>query len=357
MPRLPVRAALGRLLHSVRLALALKSAAAASAAWLVARQLPEPAPEYAFYAPLGAVVAMYPTIARSLRQAVQAVVAIGLGAALALGASAVWTAGGGVVAAVVGVGVLLGGLPWLGQQRTYVPIAGLFVLVIGQGHELGYAAVYAGLFLLGAAVTVAVNAAFPSLPLREADRALDTLRAAVSGHLEHLTERLREPGDEPLSDRGPGRPPLSDPTDAARSAVRQSRQAARGNVHARSVPRAVPRRYARFRALEQAVLLVEDLYQLLAADPWGRDVRDLPPALRRPAADSLAALAALLEDLGDGPVPPAVRARAEDAVAALASAVAAARPDDDGTLVMGALVTSLRRAVAAADAEVAADAG
>lgn len=336
-----------RALRHVRVLLAAKAALAASGSWLIALQLPAPAPDYAFYAPLGAVVALYPTVHTSVAQAVRAVAAIALGASLALAASALWAATTGVVAVVVGIGVLLGGIPWLAEQRSYVPIAGLFVLVIGQGHELRYSAVYAGLFLIGAVVTVVVNAALPALLLREADDALDRLRDVVVAHLTYLADRLRDPGEEPLEDRGPGRPPLTAPTSTARRAVRQSREARRGNLRARAARDAVPHRYERFRTLERAVLTVEDLYQLLGDDPAGGELRRISPGARRPAATALDALA---RELRSDAAPHAARGPADEAVAALTAELADGRPNDEETLVMSALVVSLRRARATSSA-------
>lgn len=341
-----VRGRVAQAVHHVRLIMAVKTAAAASGSWLLAQQLPDPAPEYAFYAPLGAVVAMYPTVASSLRQALQAVMAIGLGAVLALSADAL--AGNGVVvlAVVVGLGVLLGGLPWLGTQRSYVPIAALFVLVIGRGQELRYSASYAGLFLLGALVTVVVNAAYPSFPVRQADHAIRTLRDAVVGHLEHLAGSLRAVDDEPLTDRGPGRPPLTEPTAAARAAVRQTREAARGNLRARRRPDAVSRRYEDFRTLERVVLLVEDLYSLAREQPWGADVVHASSELREPMAGALDALAHLVRLVGEGEADPDQARAVDAAVRDLGRAVR--RHEERGgrqaeALVVATVVTTLRR--------------
>lgn len=331
----------------VRVAMAVRTAAAAALSWSIALQLPDPAPEYAFYAPLGAVVAMYPTITSSARQSAQAVAAIGLGVGLALGADAVLGHGAVVVAVVVGLGVLLAGLPWLGSQRSYVPIAALFVLVIGQGREVSYSATYLGLFLLGALGTVVVNALFPSFPLRHADHRLERLQDAVVSHLRYLAERMADDDPaEPLTDRGPGRPALTERTAEARRAARQARESARGNVRARRSPSAAPTRYERFRAMERIVLLIEDLYSLARERPWGQDVIETSSDLRGPTAQALAELAELAAQVGPEKLPPDRTASVDQAVDRLTSALRRHEREEAEqaeTLVVATIVTTLRR--------------
>lgn len=114
-----------------RLVLAGKTALAAGAAWAAAHLMPAPVDQYAYYAPLGALVSMYSTVADSLRNGLQSLVglALGIGVALLFGSFTGTTAV--AVALVVGVGVVLGGFPRMGTAREWVPMAGLFVLVLG----------------------------------------------------------------------------------------------------------------------------------------------------------------------------------------------------------------------------------
>ncbi len=67
-----------------RLLLAAKTAAAAALAWYLAPLVPLAQSEYSYYAPLGVLVSMYPTVARSASSGAQAVVGLALGIGLGL---------------------------------------------------------------------------------------------------------------------------------------------------------------------------------------------------------------------------------------------------------------------------------
>ena len=344
----PVRHHALNLAHHPRVAMSLKAAVGATLAWVVALQLPGAAAEYPFYAPLGAVVAVYPTVARSFREAVQSVAAIALGAALAVVADNTFGLGAWVVAMVVLLGVLLGGLPWLGAHRSYVATAGLFVLVIGQGDELEYAASYAGLFLLGAVIALGVNAAFPSLPVHRMDHTLGALRGALGAHLAYLADHFTvDPSDAaPLTDRGPGRPGLTDLTSSAREAAREGRDSLRANRRARRVPDAVGTRYEAFRTLERVVLLVDDLYLLLDDPPWQHDVHGSSEDVREPVARALRELATAVGEVGLHEPDPDQRAAADAALRDLALALSRRQAEGVGEaeiLVIGTIGTTLRR--------------
>jgi uncharacterized membrane protein YgaE (UPF0421/DUF939 family) len=330
--------------HHTRTAMALKTAVAASLAWLIARQIPGPAQEYSFYAPFGAVVTMYPTIARSARQTLTAVSAILLGAALAIAVDAVLDPDAAVLAVVVGVGVLLGGLPGIRAQSEFVPIAALFTLVLGQGAEIEYAGAYAGLFLLGALVSVVLNAAFPSFPVRQVDDALRRLRAALAEHLCHLAARLTDPDAE--SGDGPDRSQLGRLTTAARDAALQAEESLQGNRRARRARHAVLARRDTFLALERVVLLVDDLHALRQDEPWGQDVLRVPAELRHPMAAALDALAEAVTTVGLDDDEPGRRADVDAAVRDLAEALhrhdRSQGPTAD-SFIVATIITTLRR--------------
>ncbi|MGT2460780.1 FUSC family protein [Sinomonas atrocyanea] len=140
-----------------RLVLAGKTALAAGIAWAVAQLMPGALGQYPYYAPLGALVSMYPTVADSLRNGLQSLVglALGIGVALFVGSfadTAAWS-----VALVVGVGMVLGGLPRMGSGREWVPLAALFVLVAGANRRDDFSLAYLVQMGLGVAVGLAVN--------------------------------------------------------------------------------------------------------------------------------------------------------------------------------------------------------
>ena len=98
-----------------RFGMAVRAAAAASISWGLVHVLPRFAADYPYYAPLGAVIATSTTVAASMRQSWQTVAAIALGAGLALAIDQLLGRNLGTVAAVVGIGVLLGGWKRLGS--------------------------------------------------------------------------------------------------------------------------------------------------------------------------------------------------------------------------------------------------
>ena len=343
----PDRGTAHRLLRHPRLDLAVKAAVAATLAWVIAQRIPG-AQEYAFYAPFGAVATTYSAVVRSVAETVRTVAAILLGAAVGVLADAVLGSGVAAIALVVGLGMLLAGLPWFGDARSYVPIAGMFVLLVGQGDQLDYAAAYAGLFLLGAACTVAVSAVRPTLPLERTDRALDALREACVEHLQALAAAI-DPGAD---DEGglPARDALSGPLARARTEVDELRQAARANPRARRRPADVARRTDDFGALQRAALLVDDLHAMAEDEPWGTSVVRLPDELRTPTADALRELAATTAQAGTRDVEPGRRSSTDRATGALVAALR--RYQDAGgadavALVVSAVVTTLRRSLVA----------
>lgn len=333
-----------RLLSHGRTGMAVKAGLAATLAWVVATRLPDPLGDYAYYAPLGAVVVIYPTVAGTVRESLQAVTAISLGAGLAVATDAVLGPGALAVAVVVTVGVLVGGLPWLGAQRSYVPIAGMFVLVLGQGVEVDYGASYALLFLLGAAIAVLANVLLPQLLVTPVDVALDRLRTELVRHLDHLADAVGGGTGERLQRSG-----LTDLTSRARDVVLEAREGERGNLRARRHPTAILVRYEAFRALERVVLLVDDVHDLVDDRPWGADTSVAPEELREALGHALSELAVAVDDVGVREPDPEQRARASAAVDDLVTTLRAAERTGIPpglSMVASTLATSLRRCLA-----------
>ena len=168
-----------------RLELAAKAALAAGIAWAVAPFMPGPAAEHPYYAPLGALVSMYPTVAGSLRNGLQSLLglALGIGVAVAVGSFAGTSALS--VAAVIGIGILVGGLPGKPTASDWVPLAGLFVLVIGGRSPDDFSFAYMLQMAVGVAIGLAVNwLILPPLRFRG-------IAAASSRHVDSLP---RAPG-------------------------------------------------------------------------------------------------------------------------------------------------------------------
>lgn len=116
--------------------LAVKSAIAAVAAWALASYavgLPDP-----YFAPLVALLGVYPTVARSLRESVRYVAGFLLGAALAIPVGMVLGPGVAGIAVVVTAGVLIGSWHRLGDQSPQVTFTALFALLLGGQQPFHY---------------------------------------------------------------------------------------------------------------------------------------------------------------------------------------------------------------------------
>ncbi|MGD8199040.1 hypothetical protein ACQE98_00080 [Ornithinimicrobium sp. W1679] len=171
---------------------AFRTMLAVGLAWIVGYNLPGEASQYAYYAPLGAVIATTNNPGGSLRTALQAAAAIVLGGT----AAAVADIFGDVdnflpMAITVGLAVLLGAFRWLGPMGSWVPTAALFTLIFGNG-ELEFVGYYTGLILIGAAVAVLIAVVLPGQPVALAERDLDRLRYALSTRIEECIEGVDE---------------------------------------------------------------------------------------------------------------------------------------------------------------------
>jgi uncharacterized membrane protein YgaE (UPF0421/DUF939 family) len=332
-----------------RLGLAVKAALAAAIAWAVAQVLPEPASDYPYYAPLGALLATTTTLARSAREAVQTVSAVAVGAGVALAVEVLAPANLVTIAVVVGVGVLLAGRPQLGSAGSWVPTAALFVLILGGDDPWGYVFGYAGLILVGALVGIAVTAAFPPLPLTPAELELGRLRDTLAAQLDDLADGLRQDG-LPTADEWRTRQHAIDPVlTQMRAAVQQTDESRRGNRRAHRYRLDVERQYAQAQALERLALMIADLTQLVAETERAEvPAVALGPELRPSAATALAALADALRSVSGATADPDPTRSGYAALHALEAGVRHSRATtEDDLFVASSIVVGLRRCLAA----------
>ncbi|WP_324275417.1 hypothetical protein [Blastococcus brunescens] len=112
----------------------IRAALAAGVSWQLAVLLPGALSEYAYYAPLGAVIACLPTVADSASVAWRTVLAILLGGGIAVGvheiARPVPTAL--TLALVVALGIGVEQWRVLGSNASWVTVAALFTLTLGK---------------------------------------------------------------------------------------------------------------------------------------------------------------------------------------------------------------------------------
>ena len=340
----------GRLLRTwlrhPRVALAVRGALAASLAWFVAQFLPDPAADYPYYAPLGAVIATTTTLAGSVRESLQTVAAIAVGGAIGfLGEHLGSSSSPLTVALVVALGVLAVGLRPLGPMASWAPTAALFTLVIGGG-EAFYIGVYAGLVLLGAAIGIAVNAAFPPLPLAPAQAAVGDVRRELAAQLADVAEALEQ--DDPLDAEGWERRQhdVAPKRWLMRNRVQEADDARRGNRRARAYAHELDRLDRQAAALDRVALLVVDLTDLLSVEERAEnETLALGRALRPAAADMVRHLETVVRSVGDADdLDKEVRA-AHGSLERFAAEIGRARTDEPGggTMVAASLAVTVRR--------------
>lgn len=234
-----------------QLLLGVKAALAAAIAWLIAISLPGTPSEYPYYAPLGALLAMYPTVAGTLTQGLQTVAGLTIGIILAY--LAVWAGDPNwlTIAFVVGAGVLLGGkLKRTAGGGTGIASAGLFVLVIGN-ENLGYSLGYLVQTVIGVGVGLAVSGLiFPPLNFNDAVGQMSTLRRMAAQDLQELGQALEEDWAEDDPRWAKRRDDLMRSARNARDALQYADESRKGNVRWRFHPRDVDRDYYHVEVLE-----------------------------------------------------------------------------------------------------------
>ena len=253
-----------------RIVLAAKTAAAAALAWYLAPLVPFADAEYSYYAPLGVLLSMYPTLADSARSGLQVIagLAIGIGLGL-LGLSIVIAGVPGViaVAAVIALGVWLGGLRTLGAGRELVAVAGLFVLLLGGRHADEFSMSYLVTMAFGVLVGVVVNLlVFPPIYLRRASERLSQLRDLVADRLNRLAEAVEEDAfDADAVERDMEE--LTETVTSVSADVHEAAASRRGNPRGRRRAGEASENAARLRALERTVFFTRDLADVLARNP------------------------------------------------------------------------------------------
>lgn len=279
-----------------RLQLALKAALAAGVAFYVAPFMPGSAAEYPYYAPLGALVAMYENVSGSLRQGVQTLVGLALGIGLAfmlfsLGAPSPLT-----VAVVMGLGVILAGLPRIGSGSDWIPTAALLVLLVG-GHDpdkfsFGY------LVQMGAGVTVGILVnllVFPPLHFKAAALSIAELRLALARQFAEMGKALRENWPPEHQDWSRRSDALAASARSVRLAVEKADASRRANPRRRLHPRDMELDYRNLRDLERITFHVQDVTQVLSDVIWAEDTPFvIPDEYFEQLAEAMSAVAEVL---------------------------------------------------------------
>ncbi|MBO0608997.1 FUSC family protein [Myceligenerans salitolerans] len=286
-----------------RWGLAARGAVAASLAWLAGELAPAPLSDYAYYAPLGAVAATSSTTIRSARESAHAMLAVLLGAAIALGVDVLALPGTLAVGLVVALTLLFAGWRALGEMGSWVVTSGLFVLLLGSAHDLEYPLAFAGLLSAGALIGVVLNLIAPPLPLAPSDVALGRLRGALVDQLDALASQLESHGPLVADEWEDRRRALVPTLHRAQDAVSHLQEAMRANRRVRRFHDRTTAQIRRAEQLSRSADVVDDVVRLLA--DWER------------------------QDLTEVAFGPDLRPRLAAALRAYARAVEAAAPDEE----------------------------
>lgn len=257
------------MLRYTRIQLAIKAALAVGIAWTLAPLVPGIASHYPYYAPLGALVSMYPTVSGSAKAGIQTLIGLVTGMGLALvallfGGPSVWT-----IALIVGLGVLLAGIPRLGAGKDYLPMAALFVLVLGGDDPDGYSLGYSIQMLVGVGVGLAVNAVvFPPLHLSGAVDGLASLRLSLARQLKEMGTAISETWPPEHEDWSNRRTELVTFSREVRESVQLADSSRYGNLRSRRHQRDLSADFKALRAMERVTLYVEDMTEVLATAIW-----------------------------------------------------------------------------------------
>ena len=327
-PLKPLPRRLGGYFRHGRVLLALKAALAAGIAWWVAQLVPGVASHYPYYAPLGALVCMYPTVAGSARTGIQTLIGLGAGILLAFPVILLGHPTSLTVGIVVVLGVLLAGLPRLGAGRDWIPMAALFVLLLGGDDADGYSLGYSLQMLVGVGVGLSVNAlVFPPLHLNGVIQSLAELRSALAVQLSDMGAALRETWPPEHEEWASRQNRLTRLGAAARSAVQLADSSRRGNLRRYRNKRDLDADYHAVRAMERIAFYVEDMTEVLSDAIWrSGTAAPLPAALGAPLAEAIDCTSRAIEawDAADSSM-----AEADAAVEALMQRVQSSAADNE----------------------------
>lgn len=330
-----------------RLQLALKAGLAAGIAFAIAPFMPGSAAEYPYYAPLGALVAMYENVAGSMRQGVQTLVGLAIGVGLAfmlfsLGSPSPWT-----VAVVMALGVILAGLPKIGSGRDWIPTAALLVLLVG-GHNpdtfsFGY------LLQMGVGVTVGIIVnllVFPPLHFRAAALSIAELRQALAQQLWDMGKALKESWPPEHVDWSRRSEALAAHARSVRLAVEKADASRQANPRRHLHPRDLNLDYRNLRDLERLTFHVQDVTQVLSDVIWAEDIPFVvPDEYAVPLGDALASVGDVLRALEEEqPERQAeLAASADAAISDLTARLATEQHSKDAPSAVESILLSLHR--------------
>jgi uncharacterized membrane protein YgaE (UPF0421/DUF939 family) len=340
---------------------AVRAALAAGLAWQVAVLVPAFA-GYAYYAPLGAVIAVHPTVVDSASAAWRTVLAMLAGFALAVGVSELTrdVADALTIALIVALAIAVEQWQLWREAASWVSFAAVLMLTVGASDPAAYAVRYAGLTLLGAAIGVLVTTLlFPPMQLTVAVRQVDAVRELLAEHLDRIATGLRrselpEPGEWELAAHD-----LGLALERMRAAEAVVERARRANPRARRWHGTADSIREQSRALDRVAVLVDDLTTLVVQfQPHRHGLDRVDGATGWVLADALEGLAGVVRipyhatdtepDARDAAIDTAVDALGRLTTLLRTSDIA----DDEGFFALGAVTVGMQRSLQALEARV-----
>lgn len=286
---------------SARLLLVVKTTLAVGIAWAAAQFMPGVTDEYPYYAPLGALLSMYPTLMQSAKSGLQTL--LGLLAGIALALLVVVTVGPTwwTIPLVAGVGVLLSGTGWFGAGKEYVPVAAMFVLIIGGQESEDYSLGYLTQMAVGVAVGLAVNLLiFPRVLTGVAAARVVTFRGQLANHLNEIGKALSDSWPPERDGWARDSAALAETSRDVRQALDEADASRKGN------PRAIRGRHGtgdihkQLEALELVAVRIRDIAETLADAIWERPGGlGLDPTLAEPLSEACHRVADCIDLAGD----------------------------------------------------------
>lgn len=330
-----------------RLQLAAKAALAAGLSFLIAPWMPGSAAEYPYYAPLGALVVMYENVAGSMRQGVQTLIGLALGIGLAFMLVSLGRPSPLTVAVVMGLGILLAGLPRLGAGRDWIPTAALLVLLVGGHNPDDFSFGYLLQMGTGVAVGIAVNLLiFPPLHFNAVAVSLADFRRALAQQICDMAEAVEEKWPPEHEDWSRRSDELARSARSLRTAVEKADASRRANPRRKFHPRDVNLDYRNLRDLERITFHVQDMTEVLADVIWDQDTPFvIPLPYSEPLSKALSAVGALLLAVEEGDTKRLedLRDEADTAVRTLAQRLASDEADPDAPSAAESILLSLHR--------------
>ncbi len=328
--------------------IAVKAAVAAAVAWQVGNLVPAPVGDYAYYAPLGAVLAVHPSVAASVRDSAQLFTALVMGAGVGAVFHLLPLPGSVAIGLLVLIAVLLGGWDRLGAQRSWVITAALFTYILGNVDTSDFVSGLIGQVAIGAAIGFALTLLLPPVPERVSRKRLEAVADMAADQLDDLAQALVTPHDEDGPWKELPREVLPEAL-RLRESYATLDDALRGNLRARRWRTVVARQRATADVIERVAALAENL-TFTISEVQISERRWLRPGgeAARSVADTLHDLATVVRTLArEQQVRPADAASLARSLEDLSALVAASLDDGEQAFPGAAVVVSLRRILGA----------